>query len=222
MQESQLPPIFVQARLSSKRLPGKVLLPINGKPLLNLLLGELCKVWPRDRIAVLTSNEISDDPIVALCESQNFKVVRGSLNNVYLRFRQAIDLFGATEFFRICGDSPFFPVDLIDRFMAVAEEYENWDLITNVAPRTFPKGYSLELVKASTFCNSKYITGSDEGLEHVTAPFYSGKSRFNLVNISTRQEFYNDYAIDTEADYSRLREIEPEQVDYKMLRADYV
>lgn len=222
MNESQLPPIFVQARLSSTRLPGKVLMPINGKPLLRLLLEELCKVWPRDRIAVLTSNEVSDDPIMTLCESYDFKVVRGSLNNVYLRFRRAIDLTEAAEFFRICGDSPFFPSGLISQFMETAVEFDNWDLITNLAPRTFPKGYSLELVRASTFCERNFIDGNDEVLEHVTAPFYSDKTRYNLINISTSQLFYNEYAVDTEADYRRLRGILPEQVDYKILRAKYI
>lgn len=222
MQGSQLPPIFVQARMSSKRLPEKVLMPIGGKPLLRLLLEELCKVWPRDRIAVLTSNEVSDDPILNLCESHDFQVVRGSLNNVYSRFRRAIDLFGATEFFRICGDSPFFPTDLISQFMEAAGKYDGWELITNVAPRTFPKGYSLELVRASTFCKSDYIDGSDAAFEHVTAPFYSCKHRFNMINISTRQVFYHSYAVDTEADYIRLRGIQPEKVDCKMLRAQYV
>ena len=85
--------VCVQARLSSKRLPEKVLKKINEHSLLELLTKRLKKTIHSSQIYILTSNDSSDDKLEKFCENQGFNFFRGELHNVYKRFR---------DFFNIC------------------------------------------------------------------------------------------------------------------------
>ena len=105
--------IFIQARMSSARFPGKVLAPFNGEPLIKRVLDRVSKISDINDIVVLTSTELSDNPLASYLSSLNCNVFRGDLNNVFLRFKSALNCYPCEYCVRICADSPLIDSSLI-------------------------------------------------------------------------------------------------------------
>jgi spore coat polysaccharide biosynthesis protein SpsF len=105
---------IIQARMGSSRLPGKVLLPIAGKPLLWHIIYRLKKSNLVDDIAIATSNKPSDDPIEAFAVQNGLSIVRGSQDNVLERFAKAAEVLNPDVIVRVCGDSPLVDPGMID------------------------------------------------------------------------------------------------------------
>jgi spore coat polysaccharide biosynthesis protein SpsF len=104
----------IQARMSSSRLPGKVLTPVAGKPLLWHIVHRLSRCRTIDRIVVATSVDASDDAIEAFCTAEGIARVRGPLDNVLERYRIAAEETGAGTLLRVTGDSPLVDPDFTD------------------------------------------------------------------------------------------------------------
>ncbi|HWC63730.1 MAG TPA: NTP transferase domain-containing protein, partial [Rhizomicrobium sp.] len=104
----------VQARMSSSRLPGKVLMPIAGKPLLWHITHRLGQCRLVEQIAIATSTDPSDDAIEAFCAREGIACVRGSLSNVLDRYRTAAERTGAGTLLRVTGDSPLIDPGFVD------------------------------------------------------------------------------------------------------------
>lgn len=114
---------LVQARYNSTRLPGKVLKKIGDKVVLEMIIDRLTKSSLVDQIVLATSNEKSDDAIEHFCKRKNYKIFRGSLNNVLERFYQAALEFNASNILRITGDCPFIDYETIDE--VINHHFEN-------------------------------------------------------------------------------------------------
>lgn len=192
--------------MSSRRFPGKVLERLRGKPVLRHLLDRLARVSPRDRIVVATSEDPSDDPLAAYVRESGHPLFRGPLDDVFLRFRRCLEAHPCDWFHRISADSPLFDETLVPRFEEIAGASPA-DLITNVFPRSFPKGHSLETVRAATFLK---IDGplTLEQKEHVTKYFYENPTRFRIQNVSsgTPELAMVNLCVDTIEDLRRLEE----------------
>ncbi|MFO1248320.1 MAG: aldo/keto reductase [Alphaproteobacteria bacterium] len=104
----------IQARMGSSRLPGKVLMPVAGQPLLWHIIHRLGQCRTVDQVAVATSTDASDDPIEAFCAGLGVTCVRGPLQNVLERYRLAAEATGASTLLRITGDAPLIDPGLID------------------------------------------------------------------------------------------------------------
>jgi len=104
----------IQARMSSSRLPGKVLMPVAGKPLLWHLVHRLKQCRTVDAVAVATSLDARDDAIEQFCTAEGLICVRGSLDNVLDRYRLAGEVTGAGTLLRVTGDSPLIDPGFID------------------------------------------------------------------------------------------------------------
>ena len=141
---------FIQARMSSKRLPGKVLLKIKNKTVLEHIFQNLRKSQFKNKIIVLTSNNKEDNKIIKICRKNKIEYFRGSLNNVYKRFIDALDIFKCDAFVRISADSPMINSKIIDKAI---KKYKTckFDIVTNCFPKTFSKGLSVEIIKVKTF-----------------------------------------------------------------------
>lgn len=190
---------FVQARMSSRRLPGKVLRPLLGKPIIEYLLESLTHCETRVRTVVLTSTDPSDDPIASFCQSESVECFRGSLEDVAARFLAAANAFNAESFVRISGDSPLLDFRIVDRAVRLFEE-QPCDLATNVLVRTFPKGQSVEVIARSALARA-YESMQPSNREHVTTYFYRHADRFTIRDFRHPRDCGTiQMAVDTEED----------------------
>ena len=195
---------FVQARMSSKRFPGKILAPFKGKPLIQNVLEKITTVFSTEDVIVLTSTEISDDPLAAFLFSKEKNVFRGSLTNVAKRFREALEVYPCDWFVRICADSPLLDPNLIKTMMNLS--LTDADIVTNVFPRSFPKGFSVEMVRVSVFMSLNLDKFDKEDEEHVTSFFYKNSNIFKIKNLDNihGDKSHNNFCVDTIEDYHRL------------------
>lgn len=198
---------IVQARMDSERFPGKVLHPVCGKPMLEYLLERLERCALLDAAVVATSSGQTDDPIERFCRVRGKKCFRGSLNNVAGRFRGALERYRFDAFVRVSGDSPLLDPGLVD--MAVGMFLQgDFDLVTNVFPRSYPRGQSVEIVRAESFRLVCDDTWPDEESQHVTLFFYRNPNQFKIRNFSAQTDLSNIHlAVDTVEDMERFAAI---------------
>jgi spore coat polysaccharide biosynthesis protein SpsF len=194
---------IIQARLSSRRLPGKVLRPLAGRPLLAHVLDRVGRVRRLDAVAVATSTEPGDDPIAALCSRRGAACVRGPLADVAERYRLAAGTLKLDAFVRLCADSPLIDPALIGR--AVDAFDADVDLVTNLFPRTYPPGQSVEVVRTGAFAAAVARMTEPADREHVTRYFYRYAGAYRIRNLpATRDYGALHLAVDTAADLERL------------------
>ncbi|SBT09438.1 putative Spore coat polysaccharide biosynthesis protein SpsF [Candidatus Propionivibrio aalborgensis] len=195
----------IQARMSSRRLPGKILRMVRGRSMLTYLTERLRHCRQLDGIVLATSREESDDPVVAFAETTGLPCYRGSLDDVASRLLGAADEAGAQALVRISGDSPLIDSTLVDRLVSVFRESDRPDLVTNVARRTFPKGQSIEVVSVEAL-RTRVLDGmSPTEKEHVTESFYKHPDGGRIISIE-HTELLGDMqlSVDTAEDMSRL------------------
>ena len=176
--------VIVQARMGSKRLPGKVLLPIRSEPLIWYLLESVFQCELVSDIVVATSKNARDDAIASYCEQQNFMCFRGNELNVASRFYELVVSHRWDAFVRISADSPLLDHRLIDQAISMSAS-SPCDLVTNIFPRTYPRGQSIELLRTETFLKGYSQMFTVEDLEHVTPFFYCHASDYTIQNMAS-------------------------------------
>jgi spore coat polysaccharide biosynthesis protein SpsF (cytidylyltransferase family) len=195
---------IVQARLSSSRLPGKVLHPVAGRPLLVYLLESLSHCAHLADIVVATSTEPQDTPIARLCQELNIKCHRGPLADVAGRFKEVLDAYPFDAFVRVCGDSPLLDHRLIDRALEIFRGGD-YDLVTNIFPRSFPSGQSVEVLRTAAFRRGCELMQEADDLEHVTRFFYRHPQGIKIHNFQAEENFGAiSLAVDTPEDMERF------------------
>lgn len=204
--------IFIQARMSSLRYPGKVLAPIQNTPLIKCLIDSVSSIKNKSKVVVLTSTEASDDPLAAFLNSIDCSFFRGSLNNVFERFQKALIAYPCDYFVRLCADSPFLDPNLIEIMIEKGVE-GNYDLISNVFSRNFPKGQSVEVLKSSIFQNVSNDILSNEEREHVFPYFYKNKEKNKCLSFELLQDLgHVNQCIDTIEDMKGIELKRPQYV----------
>jgi spore coat polysaccharide biosynthesis protein SpsF len=166
---------ILQARSSSSRLPGKVLLPLAGAPMIVRQTERVRRSRRIDKLVVATSSDASDDALARTLASAGVAVHRGPLDDVLARFLGALAAFGpADHVVRLTGDCPLADPAVIDAtidaVMAAGADYGS-----NTPPdapfpdgRTFPKGLDVECMKASALLAAAERATTLEEREHVT------------------------------------------------------
>lgn len=177
--------IFVQARMGSTRLPGKVLKPVLGKPLLFYLAERLDRVKCADAYVILTSTKSEDDPIAAFCENRGIAYYRGPENDVLARFHQAAAARCPDAIVRITGDCPFIDPEIVDEVIsAYKNEYPQWDYVSNTLQRTFPRGLDTEIFSFATLDKTFHQATDPSEREHVSLYMYRHPELFRLKNVA--------------------------------------
>ena len=182
---------IVQARMGSIRLPNKVMLPINGVPMIELLLHRLSLAKLIDHIIVATSTATGDKQLAAHVRSLGYEVFEGSENNVLDRFYKAALPHRPNTVVRITGDCPLVDPELVDAIIAFFAP-RNVDYLCNINPPTYPDGLDTEVFTYSALEQAARNAKTSDELEHVP-PYIRESGRF------TEQNFANDN------DYSRER-----------------
>jgi spore coat polysaccharide biosynthesis protein SpsF len=198
--------IALQARTSSSRFPKKVLFPIKGTPLIIHIVSRLKGL--NLPIYVLTSDDSTDDDLVDLLAKNSVDFFRGNLSNVLNRFNSFLLTTNYSHVFRISADSPLIHPALLMQALRLANKENNFDLITNVLPRSFPKGQSIELISRGALNLAEQRTSEIKDLEHVTSFFYRNVEKYKVINFASDSNlaFWN-LCIDTFEDLERLNTI---------------
>ena len=198
--------IVVQARFSSRRLRGKVLRSMAGKPILAWLIERLRMVKGANLIVIATSTDESDNGIVSFSNDFGIECFRGNLNDVLDRFVGVTQAYDFDAVVRISGDSPLLDPELVDkgiaRFLA-----DNLDLVTNVWPRTYPKGQSVEVISRGSLEKSNK-TATFEDREHVTANIYRHHEDYRIGSFSAKVLNPSvQMSVDTEQDFKFIEQL---------------
>ena len=192
--------------MSSQRLPDKVLTMVNGKPLLQYLLERLNHCSSIDQTVVATSEDKSDDPIAVFCHEYGALCFRGPLKNVAKRFYMALEKYNLDAFVRVCCDSPMLDQKLIDQGVKLFNG--EYDLVTNILPRSYPLGQSVEVITASTFKKVYEKMSTPDHFEHVTKYYYEKPDEFRIKNFSNKKNLSSyRLVVDTPEDLKRIEKI---------------
>lgn len=182
---------ILQARMSSTRLPGKVLLPLAGAPMILRQIERVRRARRIDALVVATSDEASDDPLARTLAGADVAVHRGPLDDVLARFTGALAKFGpADHVVRLTGDCPLTDPAVIDatieRVTGAGADYGS-----NTPPdapypdgRTFPKGLDVECMKASALVAAAERAATPEEREHVTWALHRRSDLYRQVFLS--------------------------------------
>jgi len=203
--------IVVQARMTSTRLPGKVLADVAGRPMLAQQLRRLAGCRLADELVVATTVNATDDPVVAVARGEGARWVRGSETDVLERYVGAAREARADVVVRVTADCPLIDPDVSDRVIAAASSHPGrWDYVSNVVPtRTFPRGLDTEALFADTLERVHRMAHSEAAREHVTPFIYQERPDLFAIGSVTDREDNSDlrWTVDTQADLELVRRL---------------
>jgi spore coat polysaccharide biosynthesis protein SpsF len=195
----------VHARMGSTRLPGKVLCDLAGRPVLEWLFERLEHARELDALMLATSTEQADDPVAAFGVQRGVAVHRGPLEDLAARVLGAAEAGGLDALARVNGDSPLLDQRLVDRGVALLRESEA-DLVSNVRPRSFPPGQSVEVLRTATLRTAVQRMDDDGDREHVTAWLYRHPGDVRVVRFEHDPPVTEPrLTLDDESDRARLQ-----------------
>src|ERR1700761_759853 len=200
----------LQARMSSTRLPGKVMADVAGAPMILRPIERLRRAPRLDRIAVATSTAPSDDGLAAMLALHDIPVHRGPLDDVLARYMGALGAFGPAEVLvRLTADCPLADPDVIDATVSLLVE-RGLDYAANTpAHRTYPKGLDVEVMRAEALLRAAREAKDPYEREHVTPYLYRHPEMF-------RQDF-----VSQAADEGEVRWTVDRPDDLEFVRAVY-
>lgn len=199
--------IIVQARMTSTRLPGKVLLPLAGVPMLSRLVERLRRVQWADGIVIATTHNGADDAIVELCAQLGLPCHRGSEHDVLSRYADAARLHGATTVVRVTSDCPLIDPALIDQVIATYAVGGS-DYVSNMLPPTWPYGMAVEVFGDDALQQAHAEATQAAEREHVTPFLYWNPLRYRLRNVASPTDLSAQrWTVDTPEDYQLVRRL---------------
>jgi spore coat polysaccharide biosynthesis protein SpsF len=192
---------ILQARMSSTRLPGKVLLRVCGKPLLQHQVERVRRAARIDELVVATSTDASDDALHALCESIGVRCHRGSLDDVLDRFIGAAKHSSPEYVVRLTGDCPLADPQVIDKVIAAAQQ-PGVDYASNALHPTFPDGLDVECMRHEVLQQAAREARKPSEREHVTPFIHTQPQRFALRDVkSDVDRSHLRWTVDEPADF---------------------
>jgi spore coat polysaccharide biosynthesis protein SpsF len=205
--------------MTSSRLPGKVMAPVLGEPMIGRQVERLRRAGRIDKLMVATSTDPSDDPLAVYCESLGLAVFRGSLTDVLSRYREALAPHPeATAVVRLTADCPLADPDLIDRVIehhhAAGADYTSNTLGT----RTYPQGLDTEVIRPDVLVAAAERANDPYEREHVTPYIYRRPETYRLAGVARHVslaglrwtvDFPEDMAFVRDV-YQRLYPLDPE------------
>ena len=220
MEKSEMKTIaIIQARMGSKRLPGKVLEQIEKKPMLYHIVDRVKRVSQIEDIVIATSNEKTDEPIVDFCLSNSIKYFAGSENNVLDRFYQAANKYNADPIIRITGDCPLVDsqvvMNLIKLFFSLKSDHAGVATgagTINNKDRCFPDGLDAECFSFKSLKDAWENATSTIDKEHVTPFIWKNPKLFKLSTLFSDSDYSEHrWTVDNKEDLIFIRKI------YKLL-----
>ncbi len=201
--------IIVQARMTSTRLPGKVLKEVNGKPLLAYQIERLRRVSRATDIVVATTVNDADLPIVDLCGRLDIPVTRGSEHDVLARYYEAAKLHDADVVVRVTSDCPVIDPAVIDEvigfYLAHSADY---DYVSNALTQSYPYGMAVEVLPFNVLEEAHCEASAKHEREHVTPFVYARPERYRIGHVVHPENLsHHRWTVDTPEDFELVRRI---------------
>jgi len=212
---------IVQARVSSSRLPGKVLMPIMGTPMLLQQIKRLKASRLIEHIVVATSINESDDPLVELMKHEGIAYFRGSLDNVLDRFYQVALLHSPEHIVRITGDCPVVDPCIVDNVIGI-HLHEGNDYTTNALSPSFPDGLDVEIMTFNALRTAWETSQLPSEKEHVTYFIQKHPEVFRLKNVKSKKDLsFLRWTVDEQEDFELIsefyKELYPAKPDFNTI-----
>lgn len=198
---------IIQARMTSTRLPGKVLADIAGKPMLYYVVTRARQASTLDSVVVATSGRAADDPIAHYCGEIGLPCFRGSQDDVLDRYYQAAKSCGAETVVRITSDCPLIDPGVIDRVVMVFQQ-GNYDYVANTMPCTYPDGLDVEVFSLAALEQAWHEARWQSEREHVTPYIRKHPESFQLGNVTYEEDLSGvRWTVDEAQDLDLVRAI---------------
>ena len=201
--------VILQARMGSSRLPGKVLMKINGLSSIEFQINRIKQAKRVNKIILATTDEAQDDPIEELCQLNDILVFRGSENDVLERYYECAKIHKLSTIVRLTADCPLVDPKIID--IAINEFLKNKvDYCSNTVPpesSQWPDGSDVEVFSFCALEKAFSEAKTKEDREHVTFYFWKNNSKkFKTLQVSNYKDWSNyRYTIDYPEDYEAVK-----------------
>jgi spore coat polysaccharide biosynthesis protein SpsF len=201
---------IVAARMTSSRLPGKVLNDLAGEPALVRLIERLRRSKHIHNIVIATTTNEQDDRIVETAKAQKVHYFRGSEEDVLQRTVQAAKAFQADYIVQVTSDCPLIDAETIDTAIEKILAHPYLDYVGNHLVRTYPLGFSVEVFRTETLSDIEKHTQDPADREHVSLYIYEHPEDYHLSNVEApyflRHPEYR-LTLDTPEDYELIKQV---------------
>jgi spore coat polysaccharide biosynthesis protein SpsF len=200
---------IIQARMGSTRLPGKVMMPLCGKPVLWHVINRVRKARQVDAIIVATTISPEDDAIETICREWGTICFRGDTQDVLKRFYDTVEAARIKSqvfdyIIRITADCPLLDPDVIDASVLIAGK-GGYDYVSNTDPPTYPDGLDVEVFTPKVLEMAHRYATLNSDREHVT-PYIRRDPGFKKVNVSCDEDLsLMRWTLDTREDYAFIK-----------------
>lgn len=201
--------LIAQARMTSTRLPGKVLKTVLGKPLLTYFIERLRRVSLADQIVIATTINATDEPIVDLCRQLSVGFTRGPEEDVLARYYDAAVVTGADIVVRVTSDCPLIEPSVVDQVIDHFQRHSpGFDYVSNSLTGRFPRGLDVEVFSFAALRDAFLEASKQPEREHVTPFFYTHPERFRLGEIHAPSDLsQHRWTVDTPEDFELIKRI---------------
>ena len=182
---------IIQARMGSKRLPGKCMADLAGKPLLHQVLERIKRCNMLDEIVLATTNKTEDDKLIRIAQNCRVATFRGAENDLVDRYYQAAIEFKADIIVRICADNPVLEPQEIDRIIEYHKKGEN-DFSTNthnINGNGYPDGLGAEVFSFDILKELWKVTETPHNREHPHTYIYEHPEKYKLGTVYCPEHF---------------------------------
>lgn len=193
---------FVQARMSSRRFPGKVLAPFRGEPIVLHVVRAAGRAVGVGYVVVATSDDASDDPLAAYLDSIGVACFRGPREDVVERFRLCARAHPSDWVLRVCADSPL--LDSAELSAVIAAAADDVDVASTSLAEGETHGRNAELIRTAVLLALDHEELSEYDREHVTPFFYANPDRFRLKAVELARPDGTSLTVDSVEDLIRL------------------
>ena len=213
----------IEARMTSSRLPGKVLMKCCDTPVLELMIERVRRSRLIDDVVVATTVNKEDDPVIKLCDSIGCSYFRGSEDDVLERVLLAAKACDADVIVELTGDCPFIDWRQVDELVSIYLE-GNYDFVANNIGHSFPVGFDIRIFRTDMLEELNRTSDNPLDHEHVSIHFPNNPDKFRCFNLEAQGEEHRpelEVTLDEIGDYKLIKAIfeglYPKDKDFKCI-----
>ena len=213
--------IVIQARMGSTRLPGKVLMPFIGVPLLQYQIELINRFQLGFKVIIATTIKKEDNKIALFCKKIGVDVFRGAENNVLGRVKDVAEKYKLENVIRLTGDNPLVSFCILKELTISHRKIKpdltsNREILNNGSIKRFsPKGLSIDIINSKALIAKSKMKLQRDEKEHIIPSFFKGENIVSIIKPSISYD--KDLSIDTLDDFSNVESFTKKLINSKKL-----